>query len=206
MRWLDGLIEDFRARLAGDAAPAGAGLSPAGEMNGLCLFFLAADGARRLHACRTSEFAVEMAGHGLRAAKVGLLEDREVFLDFRAGYETALGIEGCDVILWTRGNELIREMAWLSQAVDAGVAEVRCAFDFDAEGLAYFLVAGESLGDRCRVAWPAAVDQAFARRREEGGVALADGSKLASDNPDALRWARLLVEHGVAVRQREFLV
>lgn len=200
MRLLDDLTEDFRARIAA----AGEHLQPA-NADGLCTYFLVKEGAGRLRACRASEFAVEMASHGLVSPKVGLVENMDVFLGWRSDFGLRLGLEGCDVILLTRGNELIREMAWLWQAVDANVAQVRCAFDFTPKGLGYFIVACDALGDRCRVAWPPCVDEVFESRRREGGVAFADGSKLASDNPDALRWARLLVEHGVAVRQREFL-
>lgn len=195
MRSLDDVIEDFRARL-----------STGGEsgVDGLCTYFLAREGASRLRACRTSEFAVEMASHGLKAPKVALIEGLDVFLEFRADYLPRLGLEGCDVFVLTRGHELLCDATWWAMT-DADASEIRCAFDFTARGLAYFIVARDALGERCRVAWPPGVEAAFLRRREEGGVAPADGSKLTSDNPDALRWARLLVEHGVAVRQRELL-
>ena len=183
------------------------------SLDGLCSYFLVADAsegvAPELMACRTSDFHLKMLSHGLKAPKVGLVENLDVFLEWRDSDLEGLGLSGCDVVLLTRGKELIRGITWQA-LLRANVAEVLCAFDFDAAGLSFYRSAKVALGECCRVAWPRDMESRFEAQRQMG-----QGGDLRANAPidvdfcerdaDGAVWMGLLVRHGVGVEQQAFL-
>lgn len=180
--------------------------------DGIATFFVAKDGAETLHACRLSQLPEKLTALGLTNPTIALLENQDILVSWEPGFATALGIQDADVVILTRGQELIRAETF-DALLRCGAHKVWCAFDFDAAGLGFFRQTKLGLGDRCAMAAPAVdLEACFGRQKQinpETGSKLRHNAKLDGEallgDPVATRCHELMVRYGVGIEQQSFL-